>query len=129
MSYGELAVFNGVNNFWMRDKRALVNQGILDCIFARARDVSKIEPLRDCGNPRPLDFLSLESTKLGLQRFYDAKFIRQIVLDHVIEATEESAIEDANVIGRGNHQAIGIVLLNQLQEAVQHAPYFANIVA
>ena len=52
----------------------------------------------------------------------------QVVFNHVIEPAEEGPVENADMIGRRNNDAIRVILLNHLKKAVQHTPDFANVI-
>jgi hypothetical protein len=53
---------------------------------------------------------------------------RQRELDDVVEATEEGTIQHLGVIGRGENDAVRIILLKELQERIHHPPDLTNIV-
>jgi hypothetical protein len=99
MSYGELTIFNCMNDFRMRDKCAFVYKGVLDRIFACARYVCKIETLSRRGNFNPLNLLRSKRTELGPKCFDDPSLVRQVVLNHVVETAEKCTVEYANMIG------------------------------
>src|SRR6202022_4827740 len=105
-----------------------VEKRIPGCGLAGGRGGSEIEALRQRGDLGPLNILRLECAEFYLQRLNNSRLVRQIVFDHVVETTEKCTIEYADLIGRSNHEAVGIVLLYHLQETVQHASNFADIV-
>jgi hypothetical protein len=71
----------------------------------------------------------VEQRKSAPQQVFDHHRRRDGVLDRGVEATEQCAVEQPGMVGRGEHQAVGLVLLQELQERVEHAADLADIVA
>ena len=53
---------------------------------------------------------------------------RQRVLDNRVEAAEHRAVEQLRMVGRRDEQALRLILLQELQERVEHAANLAHVV-
>src|SRR5271168_1727123 len=58
----------------------------------------------------------------------DHLFIRESIFEHIVESTKQCPIQEFRMICGGDNEAIGVVLLKQLQECIQDPPYLADIV-
>ena len=54
--------------------------------------------------------------------------IWQLILDDVVEAPEQRVIQDFDMVGGGDDQAVGLIVLDHLQETVENPPDFTDIV-
>ena len=53
--------------------------------------------------------------------------VRYGVFDHIVEAAKRRLVEELGMVCRGDDQPTAFVLLEKLQEGIQHAADFANI--
>jgi hypothetical protein len=129
MTHRCLAVFNGVNQFRMSKIGALVDERVLDGLFARTGYIRVAEAMRELRNFAPNDFLGCEIPDLCFQSFDDPFLVGQIVPDCIVETPEQRMVQNRRMVGGGDHKAVGIILLDHLKEAVHDAANLADVVA
>jgi hypothetical protein len=76
----------------------------------------------------PVDRRGVEEPKASTHHARGDFCCRQAILQRSVEATEESAVEQADVVRCAEHEAVGLVLLEELEERVEHAADLADVV-
>src|SRR4051812_15595430 len=77
----------------------------------------------------PIDVRCVEDPKSRTEDFLCGIRRWHRVLDHSVEATEERTIEQPRVIGRSHKNALGCVLLEELQEGIEDTSDLSNVVS
>ncbi len=65
---------------------------------------------------RPVDPLRIQQGQPRAPHLLGQLVVRQAVLQNVVEATNEGTVEELGVVRGGDDQALGLVLLEELQE-------------
>src|SRR3546814_18729758 len=100
----------------MRYLLPVMDNGILDGVLAGAGNVGEAEALSRRRRLCPLDLVRLKARKLHAQSLGNSGLVGKIVFDHVVEPPEQGAVQDADMLGGGDDEAVGINLLDPLEE-------------
>ena len=112
----------------MRDRPAATDEHVFDGVFACAGDVRVTESGRELCDHAPVHLPGIEGGKLGTQDQLGSLRIRKFKTNDVVKPPEQRAIEKANMIGRRDNQAVGMILLDHLEEGADDAADFSNVV-
>lgn len=108
--------------------RGVLEDRILRCVFAGLGNLGVTQALGRLGGRMPIDVARIEERESRTHDLRCDPFRGQCVLEDGVEAPEQGAIQQADMVGGAQDDAVGIVLLQKLQKGVQNAADFAHVV-
>src|SRR5262249_9697505 len=111
-----------------RQRRGIVEDRLFHCILASAREVGITEPMSRFHSGSPIDCTAGEGAEFSLHRLLRLTGNRGREFKYIIEPAEQSMIEHLRMVCSRDDQASRLVLFEELEERVEHAPDLADIV-
>jgi len=107
---------------------SLVHHGLLDGLIHCATNLGIAEAFRLGGQRLQRQRLWRKPRQPAANQFPCLLGAWQVVFQYVIETTEQRVVKDLRMVGRRDNQTVRLVVLDHLQEAVEHAANLAHIV-
>src|SRR5262249_30734595 len=76
----------------------------------------------------PSNVARLEQPQSVLEYVQGSSLVRQRVLNHHIKASHQGAIEQCRIVRSRDDDTVGVVVFQELEKRVQHAPNLTNLV-